>query len=172
VTVGVADDLLTVARIVRSHGVHGELKIMCSATQLEVLVPGAHVDIHGSSYTVTDRRGSDDKPILRLAEVVDRTAADALRGSDIRMHRDDLPPPSDDEWFVADLVGCAVRDGDRELGTVAEVSILPANDVLVVRPPSGPDILVPLINDAVRDVDLDARTIDVDSDFLGLEDGT
>ena len=60
------------------------------------------------------------------------------------------------------------RDGDREVGVVARLLALPSCEVLeVARHGGGPELLVPLIRDAVRDVDLDQQVIDVDLRFLG-----
>jgi 16S rRNA processing protein RimM len=59
-------------------------------------------------------------------------------------------------------VGLAVVDGARTVGVVERVLSLPSCEVLVVG-----DLLVPLVGDAVREVDLAARRIDVDLEFLG-----
>jgi ribosomal 30S subunit maturation factor RimM len=82
--------------------------------------------------------------------------------------RSAAPELDEDEWWATDLEGCAVRDGDREVGVVARLLALPSCEVLEVRRAGdAPDLLVPLVRDAVRDVDLDGRVIDVDLQFLG-----
>jgi ribosomal 30S subunit maturation factor RimM len=61
-----------------------------------------------------------------------------------------------------------VHDGGRAVGTVRRMLELPSCEVLeVAREEGGGDLLVPLVTDAVRAVDIDARTIDVDLGFLG-----
>jgi 16S rRNA processing protein RimM len=60
-----------------------------------------------------------------------------------------------------------VRDGDREVGVVARLLALPSCEVLEVSRPAAPDLLVPLVTDAVRDVDVERGVIDVDLRFLG-----
>jgi ribosomal 30S subunit maturation factor RimM len=83
--------------------------------------------------------------------------------------RAEAPELEEDEWWATDLEGCAVRDGSREVGVVARLLALPSCEVLEVArsEPGTPDLLVPLVRDAVRDVDLDRRVIDVDLRFLG-----
>ncbi len=84
------------------------------------------------------------------------------------MARAGAPTLDEDEWWATDLEGCTVRDGERELGVVARLLALPSCEVLEVSRTGGaPDLLVPLVRDAVRDVDLDRRVIDVDLEFLG-----
>jgi 16S rRNA processing protein RimM len=116
------------------------------------------------------RAGTDARPIFRLAGVDTREAVDALRGTDLWVRRVDAPPLDEDEWYAEDLVGCHVADGDREVGTVTKLLPYPSCELLEVqRPESSTTLLVPLISDAVRTVDLDARRIDVNLAFLGEE---
>ncbi|MBV8955506.1 MAG: hypothetical protein JO179_15315 [Solirubrobacterales bacterium] len=66
------------------------------------------------------------------------------------------------------LEGCAVSDGDRRIGVVRRLLALPSCEVLeVAREEDAGDLLVPLVSDAVRHVDLERREIDVDLRFLG-----
>jgi 16S rRNA processing protein RimM len=102
-----------------------------------------------------------------VADHDDREAAESLRGKDLLVPRDLAPALGPDEWWAEDLAGCAVRDGDRVVGSVRRLVELPSCEVLEVERPDGPDLLVPLVTDAVRDVDLDRRVIDVDLRFLG-----
>ena len=83
------------------------------------------------------------------------------------MDRAEAPVLGEDEWYAEDLEGCLVADGDRSLGRVRRLLALPSCDVLEVERGDAPDLLVPLVRDAVRSVDVAARRIDVDSAFLG-----
>jgi 16S rRNA processing protein RimM len=106
------------------------------------------------------RAGTGERPIIRIAGVGDRDAAAALRGQEL--HVLDTSELEEDEYLVEDLVGCRVEG----LGEVRAVIAAPSCDVLEV----GEDrVLVPLVSDAVKRVDLDARTIEVDRAFLGIE---
>ncbi len=78
------------------------------------------------------------------------------------------PSLEQDEWWAEDLEGCAVRDGEEEVGVVTRLLELPSCEVLEVdRVGGGAALLVPLITDAVRDVDLGRGVIDIDLRFLG-----
>ena len=84
-----------------------------------------------------------------------------------RFHAPELEP---DEWWAEDLEGCAVRDGGRPVGVVRRLLALPSCEVLEVdRGGARADLLVPLVSDAVREVDIERREIDVDLRFLGEE---
>jgi 16S rRNA processing protein RimM len=70
------------------------------------------------------------------------------------------------EYLIDDLVGCEVVDGPRTIGTVQEVLLLPAADVLEVARSEREPLLVPLVADAVRRVDIAGGRIDVDTGFV------
>jgi 16S rRNA processing protein RimM len=118
------------------------------------------VGLETSLGVVTRLAGTAAKPILGLRGVTTREQAEALRGQSIAIPRDVIPLEADEYW-ADDLVGLRVVDGDREVGVVARVRALPSCDVLEVG-----DLLIPLISDAVRDVDLDAGVVDVSLEFL------
>ena len=152
-----------VGRVGKPHGLDGSFYV--AGERPELLVAGAAVTVEGAVREIVRRAGTDDRPILRLAGVEDRTAAEALRGSELRVAR---PPLEEDEYWAEDLEGCAVRDGDVEVGVVETLLAYPSCDLLEVwRPGHDEPLLVPLVRDAVRSVDVQARVVDVDLRFLG-----
>jgi 16S rRNA processing protein RimM len=126
--------------------------------------------LRGNVVVVERRAGTADRPILRLAGVRTREAAEALRGEPLRVARADLPPLEEGEVWAHDLAGCVVVDGDRRVGDVRRLVGLPSCEALEVEPEGGGEpLLVPLVRDAVRSLDLAARRIDVDLGFLGAD---
>jgi 16S rRNA processing protein RimM len=158
---------LHAGRVGRPHGLDGSFHVTRPNAQL--LRDAAYVLIGDAELEVTRRAGTDRSPILRVAGHDDRSAAEALRGKDLLVARTDAPELGPDEWWAEDLTGCAVRDGEREVGVVRSLLELPSCEVLEVERPGGGQLLVPLVSDAVRDVDLEHRAIDVDLQFLGEE---
>ncbi len=129
------------------------------------------VSIAGRELRITRRAGTEQRPIVRLEGCSDRGAAEQLRGAELLVARSEAPELEADEWWAEDLIGCAVGDHDRAVGTVARLLALPSCEVLeVARHGDGDPLLVPLVSDAVRVVDLDRRVIDIDLRFLGEEE--
>ncbi len=150
----------------RPHGLDGSFHVAEPVAAL--LETGAEVRLGGARRTIVRLAGHDERPIVRLDGCEDRDAAVALRGQELLVARTNAPGLDEDEWWATDLEGCAVRDGDREVGVVGRLLALPSCEVLeVTRAGDAPDLLVPLVRDAVRDVDLDRRVVDVDLEFLG-----
>ena len=129
---------------------------------------GAPLWIRGERVEIERRAGTPARPILRVAGVASRDAVEALRGEPLRVARADLPALEEDEIWAHDLVGCAVVDGARRVGEVRRLVGLPSCEALeVAREGGGEPLLVPLVRDAIRSLDVPARRIDVDLGFLG-----
>jgi 16S rRNA processing protein RimM len=150
----------------RPHGLDGSFHVSDPVASLLDL--GTEVRISGALRAIVRLAGHDGRPIVRLEGCDDRGAAEALSGQELFVARTHAPDLDDDEWWATDLEGCVVRDGERDVGVVVRLLALPSCEVLEVsRDGDAPDLLVPLVRDAVRDVDLERRLIDVDLQFLG-----
>jgi 16S rRNA processing protein RimM len=145
----------------RPHGLDGSFYVVDGSPDL----PGAGgvVVVRGISRTIARRAGTDERPILRLEGALAREDAERLRGAELRAQ----VALAEDEFWAGDLEGCAVVDGDRPVGFVRRMTALPSCEVLEVDRPDGSELLVPLVRDAIRSIDVAARRIDVDLGFLG-----
>jgi 16S rRNA processing protein RimM len=103
---------------------------------------------------------------VRLEGCADRDGAAALRGEELRVAPAHAVELGEGEWWAESLEGCRVHDAGRAVGVVRAVRALPSCDVLEVEREAGGELLVPLVRDAVRSVDTEARSIEVDLAFL------
>jgi 16S rRNA processing protein RimM len=158
---------LHAGRVGRPHGLDGSFHV--TRPNVQLLENAETVMVDDRELEITRRAGTPRRLILRLEDHDSRAAAEALRGKDMLVARSVAPELGPDEWWAEDLVGCSVHDGGRVVGTVRRMLELPSCEVLEVERPGGGELLVPLVTDAVREVDLDRRTIDVDLRFLGEE---
>ena len=147
-----------VGRVGRAHGRDGSFYVDRPS---HPLLEGTIIRVGGREAQVERRAGTDERPLIRLSGVGDRDAAAAIRGEPLLVAASEAPL-EEGEWLAEDLVGCEVPG----IGIVRRVVSGPSCDVLEV----GPDeVLVPLVSDAVRRVDTDARVIEADLEFLGIE---
>ncbi len=162
-----APEWLIAGRVGRPHGLDGSFHV--TRPRPALLPLGGALRIGDRDAEIVRRSGTDDRPILRLDLAVSREDADALRAQDLLVSRAAAPPLDPDEWYAEDLEGLRVVDGATDVGTVLALRALPSCEVLEVRRERGEDLLVPLVRDAVRRVDLAAGTVDVDLTFLDVE---
>ena len=149
---------MRVGRVGRPHGLDGSFYVVEPVARL--LVIGADLDGVG---VIVARKGTDARPIVRVDEIATREAADALRNQWLEIVSEQPDALADDEYAAADLEGCRVVDGDRELGVVKRLLGLPSCEALELEDGT----LVPLVRDCVREIDVAAKRIDVDGGFLG-----
>jgi 16S rRNA processing protein RimM len=151
----------------RPHGVHGEIKLRphnpasrdLGAPRRLVLV---HPDGRQSVHEVVALRAVADGYLVRFADIADRDAAAALTLAEVRVPRAALPALGPGEYYVRDVIGCAVTDeAGRALGRVTETFWNGAHDVATVAGPDGRERLVPLVADFVLDVDAASRKMRV-----------
>lgn len=161
---------LTVGRVVKAHGVSGEVVV-----EIRTDDPAARF-APGNTLRARDSRGGGERDfvidqarehggrlLVRLAGVHDRDSADALRGSLFVVDSDDLPPIGEpDTYYDHQLEGLHVRTTTgQDVGVVAEVLHTAAGELLAVRRDSG-EVLVPFVSAIVTSVSLDDGSIEID----------
>ncbi|HET6550535.1 MAG TPA: ribosome maturation factor RimM, partial [Solirubrobacter sp.] len=144
-----------VGRVGRPHGLDGSFYVVGALPELPA------TDGVVSGRRIVRRAGTAERPILRLEGCVARSDAEALRGLELTVPRDDSLL-SDGEYWASDLEGCRVVSGAVEVGFVRRMSALPSVEVLEVDRADGSELLVPLVRDCVRSIDVAARVIDID----------
>lgn len=173
---------LTIATLTKLHGVRGELKLRAAPEYVAFLQHAAndamtltlHLPESGDEYEVTfaSVRGHESAPIVAIDGVDSREDAETYRGAQVRVARELLPEIEPDEYYLGDLDGCIVHDSatGAVIGRVTLAESLPANIVLTIALDAGGTLLAPLAGDAVPNVDIDSRRIDIDVAFLGIDE--
>ncbi len=162
---------LVVGRVAKAHGVTGEVVVDVRTDDPDSRF-GRGKTLRGRAsrggaerdYTIESVREHSGRLLLRLAGVVGRDAADALRGTLFLVDADDLPPITEpDEFYDHQLEGLRVRTvGGADVGTVAEVLHTAAGELLSVKSVEGPEILVPFVSAIVTTVSLADGIVEID----------
>jgi 16S rRNA processing protein RimM len=138
-----------------------------TSARARLLTLGTDVTIAGKTAAIVRRAGTDQRPIVRIHGVEDRTGAQDLRGLELTVAAGDAPELAEGEWWAHQLEGCEVIDGKRRVGTVVRLIELPSCEALeVASQPAGESLLVPMVKDAIRRVDIATGVIDVNMQFL------
>lgn len=157
---------MSAGKVGRPHGLDGSFYVTGARPRL--LAVGTRLAVGETATEVIRRRGADRRPIVRVEGVEDRSAAEALRGLELTVQAADAPPLADGEWWAGDLEGCQVFDGERRVGVVTKLIELPSCEALQVTPPGAAEaeLLVPMVREAIRSVDIGGRRIEVNMDFV------
>ena len=157
---------LEVGRIGRPHGLDGSFHVTRPSERLPR--EGALVFLGERPRTIVRRAGTAARPILRLADTDSREQAESLRGEPLLVDIAEVAPLLEDEYWAHDLEGCNVLAGERRVGTVSGLLVLPSCEALQVLREDGGELLVPLVRDAIARIDVRGRKILVSAAFLGL----
>jgi 16S rRNA processing protein RimM len=150
-------DSVVVGRVGRSHGLDGSFVVEDASKTRELFAVGAKLLVDGEEATVVGAKQARGRPVIRL----DRRVA---RGTALAVPPSALAATEEDEYYVFQLVGLDVQEeGGAVLGTVTDVAPGVANDVLELD--SG--LALPMVEDCVRSIDLDAGRILVAPGFSG-----
>lgn len=158
-----ADAPVTLAVVIGAHGVTGEVRLKLFTDDLR-----AYKLFNGGRLTLKSLRDGSNGAIARFAEVVDRNAAEAMRGTEITVPRAALPPLDDGEYYHADLLGLPVMTpGGARLGIVVAIDNFGAGDVLEIERAGvdgkpGIRFMVPMRPEAVPEWD-DERLVLADA---------
>lgn len=159
---------LRLGRVVRAHGVTGELEVRPDWAESRGLLEVAEVFLEAPSgelerRAVRARRRTPKGILLALEGIDSRDDAEARRGHLVRARREALPSLGEGEYYLSDLVGVAVTAPDGLVGTVVEVQMYPSVDALVIEAPSGERFEQPLLDEWLAGVDLEARQLSLSS---------
>lgn len=150
-------EYLEAGKIVTTHGIRGEVKIMPYTDSPELLAEFDRLFIGKDHEEVFIERSRVFKnTVIAKIEGVDTPeAAEKLRNKVLYMHRDDLEL-DEDTYFIQDLIGLEVRDADTQqvYGKIIDVMQTGANDVYVIKG-EDKEYLVPAIADVVVSTDVD-----------------
>ncbi|HTO40191.1 MAG TPA: ribosome maturation factor RimM [Rhizomicrobium sp.] len=150
------------AAIIGPHGLSGDVRVKTFTATPDAL--GAYGPLHspsGAPFTITSLRPTkDDEAVVRFAEITDRTASEALKGTQLFVGRSALPAAEDDEFYHADLVGLRAEDEEgRVLGTVTALHNFGAGDVLEITRADGDAVMLPFTREVVPAIEIAAGRV-------------
>lgn len=169
-------DMVCVGAIAGAYGVRGELRVKsyCAAPE-DVATYGPLRSEDGTrAFTLALLHPIKNGFAARIAEVATKEEADALKGTALYAHRDQLPALPDDEFYHADLIGLAVHDtGGALLGKVKSVQNHGADDLLELQLAGSSDTtFLPFTKAGVPTVDLASGRIVADPPLGVLPEAT
>ena len=156
---------LPAGRIGRPHGLDGSFRV--TRPRPELLRKGVSLKIADREARIERRAGTDERPILRVAGISTPEQVKEARGTDLLCSREEAPELPAGKWWPEDLAGLDVHDAGTPVGRVRRMVALPSCEALEVEREGSADLVVPMVADAIRSIDVDAGTVDVNLRFMG-----
>lgn len=148
-------EYLEAGKIVNTHGIKGEVKIMPYTDFPELLCEFDRLFLDKKEIFIERSRVAKNMVIAKIEGIDTPEQAEKLRNKILYMHRDDLEL-DDDTYFIQDLIGIEVKDVDTGFvyGKITDVMQTSANDVYVIHG-NDKEYLVPAIADVVISTDIE-----------------
>ncbi len=156
---------LKVGKIINTHGINGEVKIMPLTDDPRRFYELKWTFIEKCNsmekYDIEKVRISGNTVILKFKEVNNMNEAEALKGLFIKIDRKYAVKLPNDTFFISDILGCKVYDktSDDELGILEDIIETGSNDVYVVKSENGKEILLPALKSVVKKVSIEDKKI-------------
>lgn len=149
------DGMLEIGKIVNTHGIRGELKVQPWCDDPEVFNELEYIYIGEDKYDILRSRLHKNCIILLLDSIDDINIAEKYKNKIIKVEREQLGELPEGTYYIADLEGLEVRTDDGNvLGTIDEIIKTGSNDVYVLKAPGNKPILIPVIDEVVKEVNI------------------
>jgi 16S rRNA processing protein RimM len=142
--------------IVTTHGIKGEVKVLCWLDDPEMLCEFDRCRIGGKEYTIEQCRVQKTCNLVKLSGVDTMDSAQLMRGKIIELYREDI---DDEVIFAAELIGVEVYSDNALIGKITDVLDYPGNSVYVVK--GEHEYMIPAVNQFIVSTDMQANRMDV-----------
>lgn len=165
------EEYIRIGVVSKPHGVGGALRLQSLTHDNKRFSALSSVFLeHHGSYTpakIVHVQATHESVIISLDGVLDRNAADKLRGAYICVPKSDAQKPPEGQYLIVDLIGCTVTDTEGNThGVLTEVFSLPANDVYEITAENGEKLLIPALKRLLNTVDIENKRIVLNGDVL------
>lgn len=148
--------MLSVGKTLKAHGIKGEIKVMSYMDSPDCFVGVKKIIINNTTYPVTRVRVSGNCVIIKLKGIDDMNTAETLRDYEVFAQREDLPPIPEDRYYITDIIGCSVTDGEVVYGKIKDVLNYGSADVIIAKK-QGKTITFPWLESVENHIDVENK---------------
>lgn len=159
-------ELFTVGKIINTHGIRGELKVVRISDFEERFTVGNELQLvknnneNPQTVTILKHRVHKGFDLLQFEEITDLTTAEKYKNYYLKIKKEQLTPLEENEFYYYEIIDCMVETRTGEvIGKIKEILSPGANDVWVVSGKQGKDVLIPYIKDVVKEVSIEEKKV-------------
>ncbi len=164
------ETMLTVGKIVATHGLQGEVKVKSFSGEIEHFFQFERVEltIGGQQFQleIENVRPQGRNILLKLKTIDSIGEASKIQGAELWVAREKAAPRKEDEYYIADLHGCNVTYKGEFRGTVTGVCSNAGNELLEIELPEGRKIFIPFLHRFVGDIDINEKLVEIIEDWF------
>ena len=152
---------MEIGKIVNTHGLRGHVKVEPWCDGIETFEYLDSIFIKGTEYNIESVKPHKNIFLLKLENIDDINVAEGLKGAVITADREKLPPLPEGTYYITDIIGLEVYEDEKYIGKISDWIETGSNNVYIIKRPKGKDVLIPAIDDVIKKIDIENKTMSV-----------
>ena len=152
---------MEIGKIVNTHGLKGHVKVEPWCDGIETFEYLDSIFIKGTEYNIESVKPHKNIFLLKLENIDDINVAEGFKGAIITADREKLPPLPEGTYYITDIIGLEVYEDEKYIGKISDWIETGSNNVYVIKRPKGKDVLIPAIDDVIKKIDIENKTMSV-----------
>ncbi len=153
--------LIEIGKIVNTHGLRGHIKVEPWCDGIETFEYLKRVFINSNSYEIESVKIQKNLFLLKLSQVDSVENAELLKNNVLYAQESEMPPLPEGVYYIKDIIGLKVYDGDNYIGEIIDWIETGANNVYVIKREKGKDVLIPAIDSVIQNIDIENNVMSV-----------
>ena len=152
---------MEIGKIVNTHGLRGHVKVEPWCDGIETFEYLDSIFIKGTEYNIESVKPHKNIFLLKLENIDDINVAEGLKGAVITADREKLPPLPEGTYYITDIIGLEVYEDEKYIGKISDWIETGSNNVYIIKRSKGKDVLIPAIDDVIKKIDIENKTMSV-----------
>ena len=152
---------IEIGKIVNTHGLRGHIKVEPWCDGIETFEYLNRVFVGNVEYEIENVKIQKNFFLLKLAKLDTIEEAEKLKNKVICADEAEMPPLPEGVFYIKDIIGLSVYDGDKLIGEITDWIETGANNVYIIKRPNGKDVLIPAIDSVIAEVDIENKKMSV-----------
>lgn len=152
---------IEIGKIVNTHGLKGHIKVEPWCDGIETFEYLDRVFVNNIEYEIESVKVQKNVFLLKLKELNTIEEAEKLKNKVVYANEDEMPPLPEGTFYIRDIMGLSVYDGEKLIGKIVDWIETGANNVYIIKRPNGKDVLIPAIDSVVKKIDIENKRMSV-----------
>lgn len=152
---------IEIGKIVNTHGLRGHMKVEPWCDGIETFEYLNRVFVNNIEYEIESVKIQKNHFLLKLAKLDTIENAEKLKNKIIYANEDEMPPLPEGTYYIKDIMGLSVYEGERLIGEIVDWIETGANNVYIIKRQKGKDVLIPAIDSVIKEIDIENKKMSV-----------
>ena len=151
--------MLAVGKGLKAHGIRGDVKTECYTDTPALFLKIKKLTVDKKEYEIEHARISGNFVLVKFRGIDTMNDAERFRNKEFFAKKSDLPDPGEGRYYIDDVIGCFVYDGEKKIGAMEDILQYGSADVYVMRGIDGKMVMFPYVDGVIEKIDVVEKEI-------------